>query len=211
MSEHILELLRKKKLASMRQKEAFRKKKVEEFHSKQSSVKRIIDGENQYSAVPVELTMLRDLYFRMISAYTGVVKYYTDEMTDGQVALWIRVEKARREADVSAERYLKAQFAFFDKAFGTYPKTQHLATENAIERARTYEGKTAGRILGNMRPPDIDKAAEFKQSEKLLQKMMNSQGCTREQFYKRFVLTGVYTFPKEFLEADPAYQAAKEG
>jgi len=211
MTEHILELLRKKKLASIRQKKAFRKKKIEEFETKQSSVKRIIDGENQYSAVPVELTMLRDLYFRMINVYSGRVKYYMDEMTDGQVALWIRVEKARREADVSPERYLKAQFVFFDKAFGTYPKTKHLATEKAIERAKTYEGKTEGRVLGNMRPPDLDKADVFRQSEKLLQKMMNAQNCTREQFYKRFVLTGVYTFPKEFMEADPAYQAAKEG
>jgi len=205
MTEHIFELLRKRKERSERQKEVFKKKKAEEFKAKQASAKRIISGETQYSAVPMELTVLRDLYFKMISTYTGQVKYYTDEMTDGQVALWIRVEKARREVGCSAERYLKAQFVYFDKTFGTYPKTQHLATEGAIERAREFAGPTEGLVLGNMRPPDIDTAARFRQSEKTLQKMMKAQRCSREEFYRRFVLTGVYTFPKEFLEADPAY------
>jgi len=209
MSDHIFELLRKRKERSDRQKTAFKKKKSEEFKAKQESAKRIIGGGNQYDAIPVELTTLRDLYYNMVSAYSGRVKYYSPEMTDTHVAYWIKVEKARREADVSPERYLKAQFVYFDKAFGTYPKAKHLATENAIKRAKEYEGTTEGKVLGNMRPVEVDKADVYKQNEKLLQKMMKAQNCNREQFYQRFVLTGVYTFPKEFLEADPAYQRAK--
>lgn len=209
MSEHIFELLKKRKERSEKRKETFKKMKAEELEAKTSSVKRIIGGENQYDAVTLELTTLRDLYYNMVSTYSGQVKYYSSEMTDTHVAYWIKVEKARRVADVSPERYLKAQFVFFDRAFGTYPKPKHLATEKAIERAKEYEGSTEGKVLGNMRPTDVDKAGIFRQSEKTLQKMMTAQRCTREEFYRRFVLTGVYTFPKEFLEADPAYVRAK--
>lgn len=210
MTEHILDLLRKRKLRSLQRSEDFQKVQDKNVERKAASVKRIIGGEDQYSAVPVALTSLRDLYFHMLRTYSGKVTYYSEEMNDKSVALWMRVEKARIEADCDAEHYMKAQFMWFDKVLGKPPTTLQLATEAAIERARQFEGKK-GRVLGNMRAPDQDKADVFRQSEKTLQKMMTAQNCGREEFYRRFVLTGVYTFPKEFLEADPAYQAAKEG
>jgi len=211
MTEHILELLAKKRQNSLKRKEGFKKMKAEELENKESSVKRILGGENQYQAVPVKLTVLRDLYFTMLRAYTGNVQYYSAEMSDGQVALWMRVEKARCKTGCDPERYIKAQFAWFDNAFGTSPKPVQLASDAAVDRALEFEGSTKGRVLGNVRKAPVALADTFRESEKLLQKMMIAQKCNREEFYRRFVLTGVYMFPKEFLEADPVYKKAVEG
>ena len=198
--------MRKRQERSLKRKESFKAMKEQEFEQKTESVKAILGGGNQYSAVPVELTTLRDLYFRMIQTYTGNTQYYSAEMSDRHVALWIRVEKARRTVGCDPERFLKAQFVWFDKAFGTSPTTQQLATEAAVERAREYTGSTEGKVLGNIRKAPVSKADVFRESEKTLQKMMAAQECTREEFYEKFVLTGLYSFPKEFLKADPAYQ-----
>lgn len=210
MSDHIQELLKKRRLRSLKRKESYKKIKEQELEHKTESVKMILGGGNQYSAVPVALTTLRDLYFRMVQTYTGKEEYYSLDMSDGQVALWMRVEKARREADCDSERFLKAQFVWFDKAFGKAPTPLQLATETAVDRALEFTGSTKGRVLGNIRKAPVSKADVFRESERTLQKMMAAQNCNREEFYRKFVVTGIFGFPKEFLKADPAYQRVIE-
>jgi len=206
MSDHIVELLRKRRERSLKMKESFKAMKAEELENKAASVKRILGGAVQYSAVPVNLTILRDLYFQMIQTYTGKEQYYSADMSDRHVALWIRVEKARCRVGCDPERFLKAQFVWFDKAFGAAPTTRQLATDAAVERALEFTGSTEGKVLGNIRKAPVSKADVFRESEKTLQRMMAAQECDREEFYRKFVLTGLFSFPKEFLKADPAYQ-----
>lgn len=205
---NIAEILRQHRLRSLARSEAFSKSQERRVANKASHVKHILRGEDHYSSVPVTLSSLKDIYYNMIHTYRGTTSFgsYPKEMNDSSVALWMRVEKARQEVGCDAERYIKAQFVWFDKKFGTTPTTMQLATEAAVERAKEFTGSTKGRVLGNARKAPISKADIFRESEKILQKMMAAQGCNREDFYRKFVLTGLYTFPKQFLNADPAYK-----
>jgi hypothetical protein len=202
----ILEILKQHKILSLRRSESFTAAKERHVADKASHVKCILGGEDPNSSIPIAVVSIRDRYYNMLKSYRGESVTFPKEMNKRSVALWTRVENARAQADCDAERYLKAQFSWFDKAFGRAPTLEQLATETAIDRALEFTGSTKGRVLGNIRKAPISKADVFRESEKTLQRMMAAQECTREEFYRKFILTGAFSLPKEFLGADPTYQ-----
>lgn len=211
MSDHIVELLRKRKLRALKQSQAMAEARENHVSGKAQHVKTMMGGAAPEDTMSAAAVNLKALYYEMMKAYTGKFPPFTKTISQRSVSLWERVAVAREKSGVEAERFMKAQFVWFDKSFGTTPKKHQLATEAAIERAQEYGGSTKGRVYGNSRPAQVNKAESFKQSEKLLQKMMRAQKCTREEFYRDFVLTGVYVFPQEFLKADPVYRKVANG
>lgn len=205
----IQEILKRHRLLKIDLSERFTENQEQNVSNKASHVKRILGGEDSSAANPISLTLLKDTYYNMLSTYKGKFVSYPVDMNKKSLALWTRVESARAQADCDADRYLKAQFVWFDKAFGKAPTVEQLATETAIDRALEFTGSTKGRVLGNERKAPISKADMFRESEKTLQKMMAAQGCNREEFYRKFVLTGIFGFPDDFLRADPTYQRVK--
>lgn len=173
-------------------------------------VKELLLGDNPNAGVPVEVVAFRDLYVSFLEKYTGEKAYkFTGKMSHQSVSLWTRAESARKRANVSQERFIKAQFVWFTKVFGTYPKPVQLTTEGAVDRAREFSGDTKGKVAPIAVAHKTSLPVLFRENEKLLQKMMKAQNCSREEFYIRFVLTGVYSLSKEFLEADPVYQRVR--
>jgi len=205
----IQEILKKNRLLKISRSERFTENQEQDVSNKASHVKRILGGEDSGDATPIALTLLKDTYYNMLSTYKGKFVSHAVDMNKKSLALWTRVESCRAQADCDADRYLKAQFVWFDKAFGKAPTVEQLATETAIDRALEFTGSTKGRVLGNIRKAPISKADVFRESEKTLQKMMAAQGCNREEFYRKFVLTGIFGFPADFLKADPTYQRVK--
>jgi hypothetical protein len=205
----IQEILKKNRLLKISRSERFTENQEQDVSSKASHVKRILGGEDTGDANPIALTVLKDTFYNMLSTYKGKFVSYPVAMNKKSLALWTRVENCRAQAGCDADRYLKAQFVWFDKAFGKAPTVEQLATETAIDRALEFTGSTKGRVLGNERKAPVSKADVFRESEKTLQKMMAAQGCNREEFYRRFVLTGIFGFPADFLRADPTYQRVK--
>ena len=173
-------------------------------------VKELLTGDNPNVGVPAEVVAFRDLYVVFLERYTGGKAYqFTGKMSSQAISLWTRAESARKRANVSQERFIKAQFVWFTKVFGTHPKPVQLTTEGAIDRAKDFTGETSGKVAPIAVAHKISLPALFRENEKLLQKMMKAQKCSREEFYVRFVLTGVYSLSKEFLEADPVYQKVR--
>jgi hypothetical protein len=205
----IQEILKKNRLLRINRSERFTENQEQDVSNKASHVKRFLGGEDSGNANPVALTVVKDTYYNMLGTYKGKFVSHSVDMNKKSLALWTRVENCRAQADCDAERYLKAQFAWFDKAFGKAPTVEQLATETAIDRALEFTGSTKGRVLGNERKAPVTKADMFRESEKTLQKMMAAQGCNREEFYRKFVLTGIFGFPDDFLRADPTFQRVK--
>lgn len=208
MSENIVEILKQHQLRSLARSENATRIQEQRVTNKANCVRGMLGGTGDVDGVPMELVLLRNLYYSMLESFRGSRSSVPVKMNDKSIAFWTRVEKARQRAECSAEEYLLAQFKWFDKAFGAAPKLPQLTTPLAIQRAIEFEGRSDGRVIGNGKIADIDRVEVFKETEKLLQQIMKAQKCSREDVYRRFVLTGLYTFPKEFMDFDPAYKKA---
>lgn len=205
----ILDALKQRQLQQLSRSIASSEHKEREVHNHASHVKAVLTGKAPSQDVPLEVRQLKDLYYEMYQDYTG--KNHTKaplEMSNRSIALWMRVEQARQQASCDAKKYMRAQFYWFDKHFGTYPRIEQLATEAAIERAVEFTGNAAKRVVGT-KAADIPLPELFKRSEQLVQEIMQAQNCTRTEFYERFVKTGLFTLPQAFLEADPAWRELK--
>ena len=202
----IVEILRKHKLRKEARSEAFKKAQKNSIDSKMSTTKYVISGKDPNSSLPPEIVYLREKYYNMLRTYKGDGVSFSKEMNKRSVALWTRVERARKMSGCDPDRYLKAQFDWFDRTFGKAPTLEQLSTDTAIERAAEFAGPTEGKVLSNSRKAPVDKADVFRESERTLQKMLAAQNCTREEFYRKFILTGLFALPREFLKADPTYQ-----
>lgn len=202
----IKEILKQHQLKRLARGDRFSEMYDQHVSSNASTAIGVLGGQGSGSSVPISVVQIRAIYNKMLQSYTGHMPVLETKMNKKSTSLWTRVEKAVYQSGCDPERYLKAQFTWFDKAFGRPPTLSQLTTTAAIDRAVEFSGTTKGRVLGNMRKAPITKADTFRESEKLLQNMMTAQSCSREEFYKKFVLTGLYTFPKEFLGADPTYQ-----
>lgn len=132
------------------------------------------------------------------------------EMTKRSIAYWKRVVKAAKSADVAPEVYLRAQFAYFHNNFGSSPKPEQLATDNAIMRAKEFAiTQFKPKVFSNAAEFPIELKELFKVCEKQLQQLQKAHKLTRVQVYQQFVLSGMVYFPKSFLEFDPAFKEAK--
>ena len=204
----ILDVLRKKKAAAEKRSAAFSARKEAQTSARAEYAKDIVAGRQVSAGGSLEIQRLRDVYRDLSQHYYGSLPTFSKELNKTGIALWSRVEAARAQVGCSAEQYLTAQFAWFDKTFSTAPKLSQLATEAAIERAREYTG-TPKRLVSRGKV-HCDKTAMFRQAEVTVQQIMRAQMCgSREEFYTRFILTGLYALPAEFLAADPAYAKAK--
>lgn len=169
-------------------------------------VKHMFSGDNPNPGVPVEVVVLRNLYYQFLENYTQERHVFNVTMNKRSIALWTRVEKAKQQANCSPKKFMQAQFDWFHRKFGKAPTPEQLATEGAVDRALAFSGSVDKRIIGNNVQHKTSLSDVFRQSEMLLQRMMASQRCSREEFYRTFVVPGLYTFPEEFLQADPVYQ-----
>ena len=152
---------------------------------------------------------IRLVYYKMCDNYRRTTSYGGGVVNSRSKALWERVESFWSRSNVDQEQYVLAQIAWFHKVFGRLPTPVQLATEAAVERAKEFSEKedkpTRAPITNNI-PHNASLADIFKQSEKSLQAMMREQGCSREEFYRKFVVTGLTGFHPKFLQADPVWR-----
>lgn len=153
---------------------------------------------------------LMTLFHKMNDDYHRRSVPISPEMSKRAVLFWRRVLNAQQKSGVSAEVYLRAQFSYFHDTFGTAPKLEQLATNNAIMRAKEYAAlKSQTKVFSNNTKFSIEMTELFKTCEKQLQQLQKVHKMSRVDVYKNFVLTGVVYFPKSFLDLDPAFAKAK--
>lgn len=206
MAETIVELLRRKR-AQMAVRSITASERNESYiHNKATTAKEIL-GNTGVLDVDAHFTrQLAHHYYDMRARYRGKVALTRPKTSVKSVAFWAKIQTACKQAGVTPERYMKAQFDFFHVAFGTVPKLSQLGTEAAIVRASEFEGKTTGKVVGNAIEAKVDLGAIFQRCEKQIRDICRAQKMTRKEYYQHFVLTKLISMPTQFLAADPTYR-----
>lgn len=176
------------------------------LHNKAETTRELIGNTGEIDEDAHYTRQLAFHYYEMKARYYG--KSTVTRVTHSKKSenFWKRVQLACKTSGVTPERYMKAQFDFFNVAFGTVPKINQLITEAAIERAREFAGKTEGRVVSNAIEAKVDLGAVFKRCEQQIRDICRAQKLTRKEYYQHFVLTKLISMPKQFLDADPVYQ-----
>lgn len=173
------------------------------------AVKQMISGEMNGTGEHVQEMQLATMYYRMVEEYTGKPNYAMAKWNAKSLSFWARVVAAQEQSGASPEDFLKAQFKWFDKAFGKAPDLVQLTTALAIQRAIDYCAsgeKTNRRIVGNAQPAQVDFADLMRQCEKQVRDICRAQKMDRETFYRELVKTGLVPLPAQFLKADPVWK-----
>lgn len=205
MTKSMVDVLRQKRLNSARRSVSAGEARENVIHNKATIAKDLIGSNNGINEDTQLESRLSYLYYSMKAKYDNKSLHSLVVQSDKSKAFWQRVSVACKQSEVDPDRYMKAQFAYFHKTFGTTPDLSQLATDAAIQRARDFTGQTEGNVVGNNIPANVSLGAVFARCEKQLREMCRAQQCNREEFYRRFVCTGVFTFPEEFLKRDPTY------
>lgn len=208
--EEIAQIINQHQLQSLARKEAMQDAREKAIQTKADVVEYILGGEDIDPSMPVSHYVLKSLYYHMLMDYTGDRFLFEKEPNAHSKALWRRVEAARQDSGLDAQTFLRAQFKWFNKHFGTYPRLMQLTTDDAIKRAVEFTGDVDKKVVGAQKAP-VSRTEVLKETEKLIQSVMRAQKCTRLEFYQKFVLTGLYVIPEQFLRLDPVYKQAKEG
>lgn len=207
----ILDTIRDRELSKLERTERGKEYYADQVAQRADAVRSVLTGENQNPTVPLEVVAIRTVYYQFLSDYKQHYAPFPVKMTKQSIALWTRAEAARTRSGVPVKRFVRAQFAWFHDAFKKAPDPVQMTTDAAVERALVFQGATNRRVITNDIRHKPSLAETFKYNEKLLQQMMAAQKCSREEFYARFVVTGIYSFSQEFLDADPVYKKVKSG
>jgi hypothetical protein len=114
--------------------------------------------------------------------------------------------------------YIKAQFVFFNRAFGRAPAIWEIASRarrvaNSLERVKSYQREVANGlreasavVVGKVIPaPRITVGARFQQSQRTLTTLMRNYNKTEEEILLVFGPGNSY-FDKDWLKQNETYQ-----
>jgi hypothetical protein len=211
VARDILAELRKRRLRSANASIRFTDTRDRIIRDHAQVVKEVInsDGSRDSASHTVE-GQLSFLYRKMWQEYyQRPLVRYPKIMSKRGIAFWGRVAKNCDKAGVTPEVYMRAQFNWFHRKFGRPPELLQLATENALSRVVEFlaQGKNpATKVIGNDIRPEEDKASLFRRCEKQLRDICRAQKLSREDFYRKLVVSGLVSFPQEFLDMDPIYR-----
>lgn len=202
----ILEALKQARLRSVKASISFSETRDKHLHQQAEYVKATVLTQDTEAKERNDVTEAANLYYEMLDFYFAKHTFRMPKlMNDKSIRLWTRVVDAAREVNMPIKDYLKAQFVFFHKAFGKPPDLPQLATPKAKERAKeAVLGST--RVVGNNIEIKKDIAGLLRSAEQRMQELCRTHKLSREDVYRKFVLTGLFFFPKEYLDADPIYK-----
>lgn len=204
----VLEAVRAKRLAtvtsSVRYSEALEAKTKRSAQATKAMLK---NGPSNVEAIFEPEYTLRTLYYRMLEEYYGKKNFaIVDVMDNRSLSLWSRVRTKCEASGVTPEQFVRAQFIWFHKSFGKAPTIVQLTTETAVQRAKDNAPvDSSKKVIGNDIRATIDLSSLLRNAESQMQDLMRAQNCSREDVYRNVVLPGLFSFPKEFLKADPVY------
>jgi hypothetical protein len=166
-------------------------------------------GENVKTAKKLGVTSqeyeLRTTYYNMLDSYyhKSTIPFY--KVTEKSVKFWRKVTVCQDNSGTDCYTYIKAQFWWFDKHFGTAPPIYSLVTENAIKRAMEFSG-SRGNIVSSAIPHKSELSSVLQQTDKIIRAILKSQNLTKEEFYLKLVIPGEFPVAKAYLDIDPLYK-----
>ena len=172
---------------------------------KAQAVKQMLKGETTGTGEHATEMSLATIYYRMLEDYTGKPNYAMAKWNAKSLAFWKRVAQAQEKSGAEPEEYIRAQFKWFDKAFGKPPDLVQLTTELAIQRAADYaasDEKNSRRVVGaqQLKVPFADL---MRQCEKQVLDICRANKMDRETFYRTLVKPGIVPLRNQFLDSDP--------
>lgn len=210
----ILEAIKARRLRSAKASVSFCETRDKAIHNRAEYTKECILNKNNDS-VPKEARIehdLRTLYYKMVEDYRSSSMFSMPvNYTNRSNSLWSRVAENCKKAGTTPRNYLKAQFIFFDRAFGKPPTLVQLTTTKALERAKRFDSRSTrtDKVVGT-KAHRADIADLMRAGEEQMRHLMRVHGISRDEVYRKFVVTGLFTFPKEYLKADPVYRRVCE-
>lgn len=203
MSVDVLSVLRQQKLTSLNRSFGQAERYDREVQNRAERATAVINGTNPHAGKPYfEEYMLRDIYSRELENYSRQ-RVFTPEMSPKALALWSRVAKAWRASGVDMETFIKAQFTYFHNVFRTSPTVVQLTTDGAVVRAASVKPE---KVMTNNIPANVDLGELFRRCEKQMAEVMRAQKLTREEVYRKLVVTRLIAFPVQYLNADPVWR-----
>jgi len=167
--------------------------------------KSVLSGE----ADDVDETKMAGIYTRLRTQYDGKL-HASKPLSKRAKSFWLRVIERQKQAGVSPEKFMTAQFDWFHRNFGKVPEVFQLTTEAAVTRAKEYAGSENKKIAATSREEKVNFAELMKQSDKMMRDICAAQGMTRLEVYTKLVIPGHFMFPKQYLDSDPVYKQALE-
>ncbi len=211
MAETMMETLRRRRVTTAARSMAMSESNEQQLHNKAEAAKEQLGNLTGIDEDANYVAQLSHHYYEMKARYHNKRVTTTVVQSAKRDKFWTRVQVCCKTAEVTPERYMKAQFTYFHTAFGTTPKITQLATEAAVDRAQAFEGKTTGKVVGNAIEVKADLGALFGRCEKQIREVCRKQKMDRATYYRTFVLTGLLPMAKEFLRRDPVYQEVANG
>ena len=161
--------------------------------------------------------VLRGLYYSEVIRLTNSF-YRNVPQSEKSKLIWDKISTNCKKSKAKPEDFIKAQFVYFEKHFGSIPKISNLVSVHSITRTIDYlatinPNNNCPKLDTTLVPKMITKIAKpdkYSLIEKQLQSMIKAQKCSREEFYLRFVISGEYHLPREFILNDPDYLSAKK-
>lgn len=196
----IIEEMRERRLKSLHASHRF------QDHREQVAREQAERAKNVKNQTYLDEERMRELYYSSLRIYKQDKNItYAMALKGRSLSLWQRVVAKQKESGVDPEDFMKAQFEWTNRNFGTWPRISQLATDNAVIRAQNFKG-LSGNVVASSIEVKSDLATTFATANKYLLQICRKQKMTREEVYRNLVLPGIITLPKEFLAADPAYQ-----
>lgn len=208
MGVDVMSVLREQRLRTLNRSFGQSERHDREVHQRAERASAIVTGTNPHAGNPhYEELVMRDIYNRELENYTRQ-RVFTSDMNPRALALWRRVVKAWKLTGVDMETFIKAQFTYFHNTFRTSPTVVQLATDGAVVRAASVKPE---QVMTNNIPANIDTGELFKRCEKQMTEIMRAQKLTREEVYRKLVVTRLVAFPSQYLNADPVWRKVRDG
>lgn len=207
MGVDVISVLRQQKLAALNRSFGQTERHDREVRQRAERATAIVNGTNPHAGkVNYEEYMLRDIYNRELENYTRQ-RVFTPEMNPKALSLWSRVAKAWRVSGVDMETFIKAQFTYFHNTFRTSPTIVQLTTDGAVVRAASVKPE---KVMTNDIPANVNLGELFQRCEKHMTEIMRAQKLTREEVYRKLVVTRLVAFPAQYLNADPVWRKVRD-
>jgi hypothetical protein len=207
MSVDVMSILRERKLTSLKRSYGQSERHDREVQQRAVRATAVINGTNPHAGKEhYNEYMLRDIYNRELENYTRQ-RVFTPEMNARALSLWGRVVKAWKASGVDMDTFVKAQFTYFHNVFRTHPTPVQLTTDGAVVRAASVAPE---KVMTNNIPANVDLGELFKRCEKQMTEIMRAQKLTREEVYRKLVLTRMVAFPAQYLNADPVWRKVRD-
>lgn len=207
----VIEAIRERKLRSLKASITYCDTRDRMLREKAEATKALIGKGADTAKIDPRVMKMSSLYYKMLDEYYAKSQIrMPHSYSKRAIAMWKRVADSCEQSEVEPESYIRAQFAFFHKAFGKPPELSQLATDNARTRAREFSGKPAAKVIGNDIKHTANFADKMRAAEAHMQNICRAQSMTRLEVYTKLVIPGLVVLPPEYLKADPVYKQALE-